>query len=147
MEGDITYAREHRKQVRKALNKQKRGLPQRVFRGLLLDETPQTPEQTLGDFAEEYLRWKKGSGKDTERDRYCFAHLVAVLGDKRLPDMTRGDVNQYFPAPGRGGEGEYCPAGACGPEGGPEQGQEPGERPHRSRFRQTPATPMTSPGY
>ena len=95
MEGDITYAREHRKQVRKALNRQKRGLPQRVFRGLL-DETPQTPEQTLGDFAEEYLRWKKGTGKDTERDRYCFAHLVAVLGDKRLPDMTREDVHQYI---------------------------------------------------
>ncbi len=92
----MTYAREHRKQVRKALNRQKRGLPQRVFRGLLLDETPQTPEQTLGDFAEEYLRWKKDSGKDNERDRYCFAHLVAVLGDKRLPDMTREDVHQYI---------------------------------------------------
>ncbi len=92
----MTYAREHRKQVRKALNRQKRGLPQRVFRGLLLDETPQTPEQTLGDFAAEYLRWKKGSGKDTKRDRYCFAHLVAVLGDKRLPDMTREDVHQYI---------------------------------------------------
>ena len=92
----MTYAREHRKQVRKVLNRQKRGLRQRVSRGLLLDETPETPEQTIGDFADEYLRWKEGSGKDTERDRYCFAHLVAVLDDKRLPDITREDVRQYI---------------------------------------------------
>ncbi len=90
--GSTGFTREDdaKKVFRRVLNRIAEGQPP-------FDEAPkrEKKEQTLKEFANEYLNRKLKNNYDVDRDRQCFVHLCAHFGENRLSEITRDGIEHY----------------------------------------------------